>query len=463
MKNNTQGLFSFGQPVDARAADARALQQFQEQALMQARLTPLQQVSYMNQVAGHQLGSALGRMMGGRTDAEVKAEKDNQIWQQMWDESNPAASYVNLAQYLESQGRFQEADAARRQGIQVMNQQQQMTQAQQKQAEMQAQAGVNESLANVADASTWTPEQQLTVELANAAPHQRGAIIQRMQQQAAEVKAQEAEAKRKANVSKLIEAHYPNASPALRQMALEDPQIANKLLTGIVSEQIGRKESALRVAEHDAKARINQRNKAPGGMAALSDAGGGDGSAAPLDEKAQSAIDEIDATLGVIRDQEAEATTWAPFGGLDSDPSTVFNPLAATTGFVGSIARNIRGTPAYDFASRNETLKARASFTTLADMRANSPTGGALGSITEGELKLLEASVANMETAQSKDQYLRALNDYKTRLQAIRDKIAKAPNRNRPGPTRERASGGSGATSGAAGGANRTVDFNSLK
>lgn len=82
---------------------------------------------------------------------------------------------------------------------------------------------------------------------------------------------------------------------------------------------------------------------------------------------------------------------------LDSNPGL-------TAGLGGSIASRIPGTPATDLSSLIDTLRANLSFDRLQEMRDNSPTGGALGSITEGELRLLGSTVASLGQNQSPGQ-----------------------------------------------------------
>lgn len=70
------------------------------------------------------------------------------------------------------------------------------------------------------------------------------------------------------------------------------------------------------------------------------------------------------------------------------------------TGFVGQIAGQIAGTPAYNLQRRVETIKANLAFDALQQMRAASPTGGALGAVSERELNLLESSIENLDPGQ---------------------------------------------------------------
>ena len=73
-------------------------------------------------------------------------------------------------------------------------------------------------------------------------------------------------------------------------------------------------------------------------------------------------------------------------------------------GFVGSLLSNINGTEARDFEARLTTIKANIGFDKLQAMRDASPTGGALGQVSEMELKQLNASMGNLDNSQSPEQ-----------------------------------------------------------
>lgn len=86
-----------------------------------------------------------------------------------------------------------------------------------------------------------------------------------------------------------------------------------------------------------------------------------------------------------------------------------------TTGMLGSLSSALPGTPAYDLARTLDTIKANIGFEELQTMRDNSPTGGALGQVTERELAFLQSTIANIEQAQSEPQLrenLRVLKQY---------------------------------------------------
>lgn len=86
-----------------------------------------------------------------------------------------------------------------------------------------------------------------------------------------------------------------------------------------------------------------------------------------------------------------------------------------TTGMMGSATSGIPGTPAFDLARTLDTIKANIGFGELQQMRDNSPTGGALGQVSERELAFLQSTITNIEQAQSQEQLqanLKLLRDY---------------------------------------------------
>jgi hypothetical protein len=85
-----------------------------------------------------------------------------------------------------------------------------------------------------------------------------------------------------------------------------------------------------------------------------------------------------------------------------------------TTGWRGSVLGKIPGTPAFDLDRTISTIKANLGFEQLEEMRAASPTGGALGSIAVRELEFLQAARAALDKEQSRDQLERNLASVKT-------------------------------------------------
>jgi len=81
-----------------------------------------------------------------------------------------------------------------------------------------------------------------------------------------------------------------------------------------------------------------------------------------------------------------------------------------TTGFTGSLTSSVPGTPAFDLNATLNGIKANVGFNKLQDMRENSPTGGALGQVSENENRLLQSVMGSVEQAQSQEQLTRNLD-----------------------------------------------------
>jgi soluble lytic murein transglycosylase-like protein len=75
-----------------------------------------------------------------------------------------------------------------------------------------------------------------------------------------------------------------------------------------------------------------------------------------------------------------------------------------TTGVGGAVMQNIPGTDAFNASALADTIKANVGFDRLQEMRNASPTGGALGQVSEMENKLLQATIGNLALSQNKDQ-----------------------------------------------------------
>lgn len=71
------------------------------------------------------------------------------------------------------------------------------------------------------------------------------------------------------------------------------------------------------------------------------------------------------------------------------------------TGMTGWAMGSIPGTAGYDLRGDLKTIDANSAFDALSAMRASSPTGGALGQVTEKELDLLKSSVSNLDPNKS--------------------------------------------------------------
>lgn len=75
------------------------------------------------------------------------------------------------------------------------------------------------------------------------------------------------------------------------------------------------------------------------------------------------------------------------------------------TGFGSSVAQSVGGTKATDVAALLNTIGSNTAFDRLQRMREESKTGGALGAVSEIELRLLRDSIASLDQSQSDEQF----------------------------------------------------------
>lgn len=80
------------------------------------------------------------------------------------------------------------------------------------------------------------------------------------------------------------------------------------------------------------------------------------------------------------------------------------------TGAIGWAMRNVPGTQAFNLDRQMDVIRANIGFDALMEMRANSPTGGALGSTTENELRLLQSVFESLDQAQGTEQFRAGLS-----------------------------------------------------
>lgn len=118
--------------------------------------------------------------------------------------------------------------------------------------------------------------------------------------------------------------------------------------------------------------------------------------------------------------------------------------LDGITGWRGKIP-NAPGTDAANAEALLGTLKSQVGFGVLQDMRNNSKTGGALGSVSDAEGKRLESNLAALDKAQSPEQFRAQLTKIVEYSEQAKDRMRDSFNlKHRDKPTG--ASGDSGAS-----------------
>lgn len=75
-----------------------------------------------------------------------------------------------------------------------------------------------------------------------------------------------------------------------------------------------------------------------------------------------------------------------------------------TAGLGGQLLSNLAGTDAKDLSKLIDTVKANAGFDKLQAMREASPTGGALGQVSDKEIRFLQSVFGSLDQDQSPDQ-----------------------------------------------------------
>jgi hypothetical protein len=113
------------------------------------------------------------------------------------------------------------------------------------------------------------------------------------------------------------------------------------------------------------------------------------------------------------------------FAQVEEGGNDTFWPFDNVTGAIGTAMSYVAGSPAHDVASNIDTIVSSIGFERLQKMRDDSPTGGALGAISEKELALLNSALGSLRQSQSREQFLKNLRRVKTHyeasVQAIRE------------------------------------------
>jgi hypothetical protein len=92
----------------------------------------------------------------------------------------------------------------------------------------------------------------------------------------------------------------------------------------------------------------------------------------------------------------------------------------------GSMLANIPATEARTLSGKIDTIKANLGFDKLSQMRAASPTGGALGQVSDRELRLLTAAVQSLDQGMKPEDLKENLEIIKTSLSKWREIMRKA-------------------------------------
>lgn len=95
-----------------------------------------------------------------------------------------------------------------------------------------------------------------------------------------------------------------------------------------------------------------------------------------------------------------------------------------SAGAIGQFLQFVGGTEARDLSANLETIQANLGFDALQDMRDASPTGGALGQVTEKEIRFLQGLIESLDQAQSPSQLRSNLQQLRKGVQKTRGMIS---------------------------------------
>lgn len=108
---------------------------------------------------------------------------------------------------------------------------------------------------------------------------------------------------------------------------------------------------------------------------------------------------------------------------VDRAVSAIESNPSLTTGIIGNWSRGIGGTPANKVQNLLQTVRANSAFDRLQQMREASPTGGALGAVSDSELGLLQNAIGSLEQSNNSEDLVYNLR----RVQRIYEDIINGP------------------------------------
>ena len=118
------------------------------------------------------------------------------------------------------------------------------------------------------------------------------------------------------------------------------------------------------------------------------------------------------------KDRQANLKLGTTLTSIGLNIDEIENGGLPVTGAVGdfrrtNIGRTLTGASAVDFDNRTNQITDSAAFAEIQNMRDNSPTGGAVGQLTDKERAAIGNAVTALNSSTSADEYLRAAKAYR--------------------------------------------------
>lgn len=332
----------------------------QKQAMEFAQADPRTQATFGLYRAGQQAGQALGGLMGVE-DPQMRLISQRNALARQFDVSTPEG----LAQYGQALQRAGDTAGA----LEATNLSRKMIQEASLTSQRQAQTSLLEQQAKRASL-TAEREDQLQNELSklpsDASEDQMLGILRRY----GDPKAVLATIERKNNLAAQLEER--------RKIEQDKAQLRKDLMERDqdFKRDMARLEASLKAGTTSLQQQLIQEK---------------------IDALRQKKQDAIDKQLGTA--EGVIENTKVVLNKIDEAEKLVGK---GTTGF-GSYLSVVPGTPAKELASVIGTIKARLGFDQLQQMRNASPTGGALGQVSNRELASLEGALASLDQGLSAD------------------------------------------------------------
>ena len=355
-----QSLFG-ATPESIQQARAAALN---AEALQYAQLDPFQRATMGIYQGANQLGGAIGGMLGGQDPQMQRASQRQQLLQGV-DTTNPQA-LMQAAQKASQAGDYQAAQELSTRANALQLQTAQVSKAQEEATRLSA---------------SNLKEDRLSTELASLSPDASDKDVE-------------------AVVRKYGKPEAIFASMARRQQATASQEARASL----EADKAAAKIEAAALAAQNARELVSLRSQFSSSSNDLQR------------QLLQGRIDDL-TNKRTDREDKAAAAKSVAINHAKTVVTDVDDALnlvgGSTTGFIGSAAAMVPGTPAYSLNNRVSTIKANLGFDRLQQMRDTSPTGGALGQVAVQELEALQRSVASLEIGQDQKELTKNLGRIK--------------------------------------------------
>ena len=135
--------------------------------------------------------------------------------------------------------------------------------------------------------------------------------------------------------------------------------------------------------------------------------------AAQLQQQQQGTVEDAQQEIRNVIDAARRAQELSRAGGVSGRDR-----------WVGNVTRVIGGTALNDLEGALDTVRSNIAFTRLQRMRQESPTGGAVGNVSDSDLRLLASTIASLDRSQSDEVFEGNLQRVIDSYQRVYDRLA---------------------------------------